>query len=222
MFRIDHPTAVAELPAVGAAGVPGYFSAGDPATSAQATVVTADWANAIQEEIANVIEGAGIALQKGTNNQLLTAINALVTGVGAGVLLKANNLSDVTDVGTARQNLGLGALAVKNTAAIADVAGLQAALDGKAALAGAAFSGAISLPAGVGLRWVRGATPLDIVIKESVATPVYGAADAVVIRNPNASSVEIHTNGIKRVTIDANGNATFTGTITAANFNKVP
>lgn len=39
----------------------------------------------------------------------------------AGALLKANNLSDLQNVSTARTNLGLGALAVKNTVATADV-----------------------------------------------------------------------------------------------------
>ncbi len=39
----------------------------------------------------------------------------------AGALLKANNLSDLTNTATARSNLGLGALAVKDTVATADI-----------------------------------------------------------------------------------------------------
>lgn len=130
MFRIDHPSAAVDLPPPDAAGTPGYFTEGDPAGSTPATTVTADWANAVQEEISHVIEGAGIALDKTNNGQLLLAINALISGVGTGALLKANNLSDLTNVPTARTNLGLGTMALKSAVATSDVTGLQAYVQG--------------------------------------------------------------------------------------------
>lgn len=70
MHRIDSSGAVA-----------GLYTAGNPATGQRATLIDADALNAIQEEICAVIEGAEIDLEKGTNNQLLAAIQALV---GAG------------------------------------------------------------------------------------------------------------------------------------------
>lgn len=70
MHRIDHSTAA-----------PGnLFTEGDPLGATPATVVTADWLNALQEEIASVVEGAGLSLDKPDNTQLLDAINALIAG----------------------------------------------------------------------------------------------------------------------------------------------
>lgn len=57
------------------------FTEGDPVAGSLATQVTDDWANAVQEEICNVIEGAGIALNKGSNAQLIAAIKALADSV---------------------------------------------------------------------------------------------------------------------------------------------
>ena len=70
MHRIDHPTAVG-----------GLFTEGGP--SQAATVVTADWSNAIQEEVAGVVEAAGLTLSKPDNTQLLQALN-LLYGAGGG------------------------------------------------------------------------------------------------------------------------------------------
>lgn len=83
MHRIDGPTAAAALPAPGAViGTPGYFTGGDPLTNTPATVPGPDWANAIQEEIAAVVEHAGIQLDKTDNAQLLAAILALFGAAG--------------------------------------------------------------------------------------------------------------------------------------------
>ncbi len=68
MHRIDGPAAA-----------PGnLFTEGDPSVGTPATIVTDDWTNAVQEEICNVITGAGIALAKPSNTQLLAAINELL------------------------------------------------------------------------------------------------------------------------------------------------
>lgn len=79
MHRVDTPTAVATLPAFDEPGTPGFFSEGNTETGQPATVPGKDWFNAVQEEIAGAIEGAGIALIKGNNAQLLAAIQALVS-----------------------------------------------------------------------------------------------------------------------------------------------
>lgn len=78
MFRIDGPGAVGELP-VAREGVnaPGFFGPGNPATGQMSTRVTYEWLNAVQEEIAAVITGAGIELSKENNAQLLAALGKL-------------------------------------------------------------------------------------------------------------------------------------------------
>lgn len=74
MHRIDHSTAVALKPAAEAIGEPGFFTKGNAAGGFPATVVTADWANAVQEEIATAIESSGVALDKGNVGQLWAAM----------------------------------------------------------------------------------------------------------------------------------------------------
>lgn len=82
MHRIDSDGTVNALPTPDAVGgTVGYFQKGDPVAGQKATVVTADWANATQEEICNVIEGAGLVLDKTSNDQLYLAIQAIVSGI---------------------------------------------------------------------------------------------------------------------------------------------
>lgn len=82
MHRIDGSTVSATLPTPGAVvGTPGFFTDGDPAASIPATVVSFDWANAVQEELVHVITdptGGNLALDKASNTQLLTAIGAII------------------------------------------------------------------------------------------------------------------------------------------------
>ncbi len=79
MHRIDGYGAVEVLPASTAVGqMAGFFSGGDPARGQVSTQVTYDWANAVQEEISGVIEGAEIELDKTDNTQLLSAIQEII------------------------------------------------------------------------------------------------------------------------------------------------
>lgn len=78
MFKIDDATAAAVLPTPAAAGTAGYFTEGDPGGSVPATVVTADWLNAVQEEIAYTITQTGGTLSKTDRTQLYTAISTFV------------------------------------------------------------------------------------------------------------------------------------------------
>lgn len=68
MKRIDHETATAE----------NQFTEGNPSGGVPATVVTADWLNGIQEEMAKVIEEAGIEMDGEDLTQLKQAIAAMV------------------------------------------------------------------------------------------------------------------------------------------------
>lgn len=95
MLRIDHATAVATPPARGSAGTPGYFTDGNPATSTPATVLTADWANQMQESIMQAIVGSGQSPSKTDDQQLWKAIKG-TNGAGwqklpSGLILQWGN-----------------------------------------------------------------------------------------------------------------------------------
>lgn len=77
MFRIDVPTAVGVLPAPLALGTPGYFQHAPAGSGNTPTIVSSDWANAVQEEIAGVVEGAGLTLDKANHGQLFIAIQTI-------------------------------------------------------------------------------------------------------------------------------------------------
>ncbi len=67
MYRIDSRGATAD----------GRFTEGNPTTGTPATVVNAAWMNAVQDELVNVVQGAGLTLVKADSDQLLEAINIL-------------------------------------------------------------------------------------------------------------------------------------------------
>lgn len=52
----------------------GVFIDGNPATSTQGTVVTGDWLNSVQEELARVVEGFGETLSAVDNGQIETIL----------------------------------------------------------------------------------------------------------------------------------------------------
>jgi hypothetical protein len=80
MFRIDGITAAPALPAPSpVSGTPGYFTGGDPVAMVPPTIVSPDFLNMIQEELANVVEAAGMTLTKTSFNQLLLAIETIIT-----------------------------------------------------------------------------------------------------------------------------------------------
>ena len=65
-----------EIDGLGATGDK-KFTAGDPAQAIPATEVTADWLNAVQDELVNVIVATGMALDKANVAQLLAALQSL-------------------------------------------------------------------------------------------------------------------------------------------------
>ena len=50
------------------------FDPGEPSTNTKGTMVTANWLNAIQEEVANTIEGFGETLDPGQDDQLFSVL----------------------------------------------------------------------------------------------------------------------------------------------------
>jgi len=89
MFKIDSSGAVGTMPTPAATGTFGYFSEGSPGV-ADATVVTADWLNAVQEELVHVILTAGLSLSKTNSHQLLPAIQALIASASSGASFGTN------------------------------------------------------------------------------------------------------------------------------------
>ena len=78
MHRIDGPGAT----------VDNRLTDGDPVGGIQATMVTDDWANDVQEELMSVLAAAAIAPVKGTQDQLLKSIRK----VSAGIVGQTRNL----------------------------------------------------------------------------------------------------------------------------------
>lgn len=68
MHRIDSSGATAD----------NLFTNGDPTSGVQPTMVDADWLNAVQENICQAIEAAGLVLAKGDGTQLADAILAFI------------------------------------------------------------------------------------------------------------------------------------------------
>lgn len=79
MHRIDTSTATPDH----------KFTEGDPTVPVAATTVSAEWLNAVQEELVAVITGAGLELEKSDNSQLWQAISQLITSAKPGLATKA-------------------------------------------------------------------------------------------------------------------------------------
>lgn len=82
MHRIDGPGAT----------VDNRFTDGDPVGGVQATMVTDDWANDVQEELMSILAAGGISPVKGAQDQVLKALTGLV---------RSQILTAVTTAGTA-------------------------------------------------------------------------------------------------------------------------
>lgn len=67
MHRIDGPGAT----------VDNKFTDGDPVGGTQATMVTDDWLNDVQEELISILTAGSVTPVKGTQNQVLAAIRAV-------------------------------------------------------------------------------------------------------------------------------------------------
>ncbi|AZC67357.1 gp53-like domain-containing protein [Pseudomonas chlororaphis] len=61
----------------------GEFTEGSPAAGVPATLVKADWLNAIQRELCGLVLGAGISLNASDDSQVLKAVKALLSGMGS-------------------------------------------------------------------------------------------------------------------------------------------
>ena len=108
MHRIDTSTAQKDKFGAGKNG----FTAGNPQTGTPATDLDDDYFDMLQEELAGVVEATGVNLEKSKQNQLLTALKALL-------LSRAHPFADIKADGTAAiaealSNLGMGEAAKRN------------------------------------------------------------------------------------------------------------
>lgn len=87
MHRIDTPNAQKDKFGVGKNG----FTNGNPQTGELATELNADYFDSVQEEMCNVIEGAGLTLDKAKTNQLQMALGLI--GSMQGVIAKNGYVS---------------------------------------------------------------------------------------------------------------------------------
>ncbi|UUN50756.1 hypothetical protein A7A17_12700 [Escherichia coli] len=106
MHRIDTKTAQKDKFGAGKNG----FTRGNPQTGTPATDLDDDYFDMLQEELCSVVEASGASLEKGRNDQLLTALRALL-------LSRKNPFGDIKSDGTVKtalENLGLGEAATRN------------------------------------------------------------------------------------------------------------
>lgn len=100
MHRIDTKNAQKDKFGAGKNG----FTRGNPQTGTPATDLDDDYFDMLQEELCGVVEASGASLEKGRNDQLLTALHALL-------LSRKNPFGDIKSDGTVKtalENLGLG------------------------------------------------------------------------------------------------------------------
>ena len=81
MHRIDSSTATPD----------NRFTEGDPTIPVAATTVTAEWLNSVQEELVAILTAAGIAPNKVSNVQVLSAILDLIADSMPGIATSQNN-----------------------------------------------------------------------------------------------------------------------------------
>ncbi|EKZ3191262.1 TPA: hypothetical protein ACF36K_001377 [Escherichia coli] len=158
MHRIDTKTAQKDKFGAGKNG----FTRGNPQTGTPATDLDDDYFDMLQEELCSVVEASGASLEKGRNDQLLTALRALL-------LSRKNPFGDIKSDGTVKtalENLGLGEAARRGVGTgenqIPDMASFSGVRD---------YYGKQLLPGGLILQWLT--------------IPSSAAAKAVTLNNGN-------------------------------------
>lgn len=131
MHRIDTSTAQKDKFGAGKNG----FTGGNPQTGELPTALNAEFFDSVQEEIASIIEAAGITLSNASNNQLLAAVKGLV---GSGRLL---NVQVFYNSGTYTATQSTKRVLVELVGGGGGSAGSRAAGTGQISIGGAAGAG---------------------------------------------------------------------------------
>ncbi|CFQ55634.1 tail fiber protein [Yersinia frederiksenii] len=113
MHRIDTPSAQIDKFGVGKNG----FTRGNPQIGVPATALDDDYFDAIQEEIAGVVESTGVVLDKSNRTQLLTALKKLF-------LRTSNNFSEIAAAGSAAVTAALANLGLSDVAHLPQLTGV--------------------------------------------------------------------------------------------------
>ncbi|MBI0704936.1 hypothetical protein HCH79_10340 [Escherichia coli] len=161
MHRIDTKTAQKDKFGAGKNG----FTRGNPQTGTPATDLDDDYFDMLQEELCSVVEASGASLEKGRNDQLLTALRALL-------LSRKNPFGDIKSDGTVKtalENLGLREAAKRNVGTganqIPDMGSFTLSVSG---------TGYQKLPSGFILQWGSIGAPgiaQDVVTHFPIAFP---------------------------------------------------
>jgi hypothetical protein len=101
MQLYDDPTTVSAPPALPTAGTPGYFTDGVVGSVAR-TIIRGWWLNLVQSELVAIVVAGGITPARNVTNQVLTAIQALITDALAAYLPLAGVTAAVEGVGDTR------------------------------------------------------------------------------------------------------------------------
>lgn len=129
MHRIDTPTAQVDKFGAGKNG----FTRGNPQTGVPATALDDDYFDAVQEELAGIVEAAGISLDKSNRAQVLEAIRYLIaegipelkdaslTQKGVVQLSNATNSNSQILAATPKAVSDLGALLLKITNNLSEI-----------------------------------------------------------------------------------------------------
>lgn len=86
MYQIDDQTAVASMPALGAAGDEGFFTEGNATLGIRGTKLTADFLNILQSELMNLLSAGGITASKSQLAQVLAAVLSCGTYADTGAV----------------------------------------------------------------------------------------------------------------------------------------
>ncbi|WP_175980070.1 hypothetical protein [Caballeronia zhejiangensis] len=192
MFQTDQATAATSLPTPSAAGTPGYFTNGNPASGVAATILDADFMNMVMMELVNVVTGAGLTPSKTANNQILAAIRALTPGRLIRETLYINN------GGTQQVSVNGGAFTTTGATTWTPLSGTSyfyaEVLGGGGSGAGAAATGASQVSGGSGGAagsFAEGYFPISAVSGAQAITCGAGGAAATGFAANNGGSSSI-------------------------------
>lgn len=167
MHRIDGPGAT----------VNHLFTDGDPVSGTQATIVTDDWLNDLQENVISVLIAAGVTPVKGRSSDLLDSLRKLSTSVVGGAL-------------NARMTLASAAASATLTA---DEVVVKSALGG-AAWTLSAFNKTINLGAAPGPGGMdTGSSPASgYVAIYAIYNPTTGVSALLAVNATSAAAPEVY------------------------------
>ncbi|EMX2866489.1 hypothetical protein AAGT55_000960 [Yersinia enterocolitica] len=196
MHRIDTPTAQVDKFGSGKNG----FTRGNPQTGVPATALDDDYFDAVQEELAGVVEAAGLTLKKTDRAQVLASIKLLIGSETNTKYLKvASNLAEIKAAGAAAVtatllNLGLGDAAKRSVGT-----GANQIPDMSSFISSFAQNGYFKFPGGLIIQWgeVTGSTTGTVPANFPIPFPnaLMSTALAIDLIGPSYATLQNQTLG---------------------------